>query len=70
MPELPTITKSRSRLALATKHRDTAAATEARRDLAAAKIAQFIERTVAEAPPLTDDQRVSLARLLAGGASR
>lgn len=68
MPELPTITKSRSRLALATKHRDTAAATEARRDLAAAKIAQFIERTIAEAPPLSEAQRHALARLLQGGA--
>ena len=70
MPELlPTITKSRSRLALATKHRDAEAATEARRDLAAAKVQQYIERTLAEAPPLTDAQRVTLARLLQGGAS-
>ncbi len=43
---------------------------ERRRDLAAAKIAQYIERVVADAPPLTDSQRSRLAALLTGGASR
>lgn len=43
----------------------------ARRDLAAEKLAAYIERTVAEAPPLTKEQSERLASLLhakAGGA--
>jgi hypothetical protein len=35
-----------------------------RRDLAEAKIADYIERVLAEAPPLTDEQRAKLAELL------
>jgi hypothetical protein len=41
---------------------------EAGAELAAAKIQQYIERVVAEAPPLTADQRSRIAALL-GGAS-
>lgn len=44
---------------------------EAKRDLAAEKIAAYIERTVAAAPPLTREQSQRLASLLhpkAGGA--
>src|SRR3954454_16549103 len=45
---------------------------EARRNLAAAKLQDYIERTLADAPPLTDSQRDRLALLLrdpnAGGA--
>jgi len=37
---------------------------KARAELAEAKIADFIERTLAEAPPLTDRQRAFLAELL------
>lgn len=39
----------------------------ARRDLAAAKIADYIERTVASAPPLSDEQRARIAALLRPG---
>lgn len=39
----------------------------ARRELAAAKLAAYIRRVVDEAPPLTDEQRQTLARLLRGG---
>lgn len=42
----------------------------ARRDLAAAKLEDYIERTVASAPPLTDEQLERIAPLLrptAGG---
>jgi hypothetical protein len=35
-----------------------------RRDLAEAKIADYIERVLAEAPPLSLDQRTRLAELL------
>lgn len=37
---------------------------EARRHLAETKLADYIERTLATAPPLTDEQRRRLARLL------
>lgn len=38
----------------------------ARQELAAAKIAAYVKRVVAEAPPLTDEQRARLACLFAG----
>lgn len=41
----------------------------ARRDHAAAKVAHFLERTLAEAPPLTSEQLDRLAAILRGGAS-
>jgi hypothetical protein len=37
---------------------------EAKRNLNEAKIADYIERALAEAPPLTDEQRSKLAELL------
>ena len=40
----------------------------AKRDLAAEKIASYIERVVAEAPPLSAAQRDRLTVLLRGGA--
>ncbi len=44
--------------------------TEARRDYVAAALADHIARVVAEAPPLTNEQREKLALLLRGGAFR
>ncbi|QFS91146.1 hypothetical protein FIV07_10310 [Mycobacterium sp. THAF192] len=38
--------------------------TAAKRDLAAAKIANYVDRVLSEAPPLSDDQRNRLAELL------
>jgi hypothetical protein len=40
---------------------------ERRRDAAAQRLADYIEATVAIAPPLTADQRSRLALLLRGG---
>jgi hypothetical protein len=37
---------------------------QARRELAAAKIEDYIKRTVEGAPPLTDEQRTRIASLL------
>lgn len=37
---------------------------KARADLAAAKIKAYIENTLAAAPPISDEQRARLARLL------
>lgn len=48
---------------------DAEAKTHARRDLAAAKIADYIEKIVSQAPPLTDAQRESISALLRTGAS-
>jgi hypothetical protein len=49
---------------------DTARLTAAHADLATAKVADYIERTLAAAPPISAEQRGRLVRLLAdGGAS-
>ncbi len=37
---------------------------DARRDLAQAQLADYIEKILAQAPPLTDEQRTRLAELL------
>lgn len=42
---------------------------DARRDLRAAGLAEHIAKVVAEAPPLTAEQRDRLAVLLRGGAA-
>lgn len=70
MPYLihPEVALSRSRLGLAARWGDTEAIAEARRDLAAAKLQASIERTLAEAPELSPEQRARLAALLNGGA--
>lgn len=39
----------------------------ARANLAAARIEDFIEKVLADAPPISDEQRSRLARLLTGG---
>lgn len=57
---------ARNRLGLAARYHadDPHRVAEARRDLAAAKIADYVERVLADAPPLTDEQRTRLAELL------
>jgi hypothetical protein len=42
-------------------------ADQARRELAAERISAYIQRVLADAPPLTPEQRQRLAVLLAGG---
>lgn len=65
------VLKARADLGVAHRAGDTASITTARRDLAAEKIAQYVERTVSSAPPLTDEQRDRIAALLrpVGGAA-
>ena len=41
---------------------------DARRSLAAANIEAYVEKIVASAPPLTDDQKSRIAALLSGGS--
>jgi hypothetical protein len=55
--------KARNELAVACRHHPDQVE-DRRRALAEAKIADYIERTLAEAPPLTDRQRTALAELL------
>lgn len=62
---------ARNRLAAAVRHHPDQVEGR-RRDLAEAKIADYIEKVLAQRPPLTNEQRNRLAELLrpvrAGGA--
>lgn len=61
---------ARARHAVISRHHGATAprAIEARRDLRAARAAEYIQRLVDEAPPLTAEQRDKLAVLLRGTA--
>ncbi|MCV7057273.1 hypothetical protein [Mycolicibacterium gilvum] len=63
---------ARNRLASVVRHHpaDQPRINEARAALAEAKLADFIERVLGEAPPLTDEQRVRLTELLRPTARR
>ncbi|WP_420112336.1 hypothetical protein [Pseudactinotalea sp.] len=61
------VLKARSALGNATRRGDDGAAEDARRDLAAAKIAAYVEKVVAEAPPLTAEQRDRLSAIISAG---
>jgi hypothetical protein len=65
----PNLAKTRSRVGVAYRNGNPEAITEASRDHAAAMLEVFIQRTLATAPPLTDDQRRQLAVLLRGGGA-
>lgn len=65
-------TSERARVASLTRSRqsDDPELVEARRNLRALRLEEYVTRVVAEAPPLTDEQRERIAALLrAGGAS-
>lgn len=58
----------RNKVAILTRHHpDSPELVDARRDLAAAKLEDYIQRTVAAAPPLTPAMRDKLYMLLRGG---
>lgn len=57
------------KLANTRRHYPEQDTTEIERELAAVKIADYIRSIVAEAPPLTQEQRDRLANLLRGGAA-
>lgn len=61
------VARSRARLARSTRTYGPQATETltARRDFTAEKLAAFVERTVADSPPLTDEQRHRIAQLLA-----
>jgi hypothetical protein len=58
----------RARVAALTRHhsKDDPKVVDATRDLRAASLEQYIRQVVAEAPPLTNEQREKLAMLLHG----
>lgn len=60
------------RLGAETRHRPGSDTTALRRDLTAARIEEYVRRTLADAPPLTDQQRAKIAGLLTtpGGEAR
>lgn len=60
-------THTRSQIAHAKRKNPDADVTELRRQLKAERLAEHIAKVVAEAPPLTDEQRDRLAVLLRGG---
>ena len=69
-------TQERARLNALRRYRpaDDPVVVDAQRDLRAARLEDYIARTLATAPPLTPDQRQRLAQLLtppaaAGGAA-
>lgn len=64
----PEVARTRSRVAVAHRFHDPVAILEARREHAAAKLEDYIRRTVDAAPPLSPEQRERLAALLRGGS--
>ncbi len=67
---MSSVTHARARVAHAARFHgpDAPETATARRDLAAANIEAYINRVVAEAPPLTDEQRDHLRALLSPAA--
>ncbi len=55
--------KARNNLGAATRHHPELVL-QRRRELAEAKIADYVEKVLATAPPLSDEQRSRLAELL------
>lgn len=66
--EPPTVPKALSDVMVGTRLNDPEREAKGRRNLAEAKIAAYLERTLAAAPPLTPDQVKRLSGLLRGGA--
>lgn len=60
---MPGLQSAATRVARAAKARDPIAEAAARRDLAEVKITTYVDNVLAQSPPLTDEQRVRLARL-------
>lgn len=62
-------THTRSQIAVAKKRNPRADVTELLRQMKAERLQDHIERVMAEAPPLTQQQRDKIAVLLRGGRS-
>ncbi len=57
-------THTRSKIATTIRRNPDADVTELRRQLKAERAAEYIEKVLADWPPLTDQQRTALAELL------
>jgi len=71
-PNNPTLASAHGRVAALKRHHPTEpsrAVGTAERDLAAEKLAAYVAKVVAQAPPLSPAQRDRIAVLLRGGAS-
>lgn len=68
MFDAPSASRARSQVAILTRYKgaDAPEVIDARRDLATAKIEEYIEQTVAKAPPLTDEQKFRIVATLGG----
>lgn len=58
------VAQAKSRLGVAVRSNNPTAEQIARRDLAAAKLEAYVAKVVAEAPPLTEQQRRAIRALL------
>ena len=67
----PTLASAHGRVAALKRHHpaEPSCVVGAERDLAAEKLADYVAKVVAEAPPLTPAQRDRIAALLRGGAA-
>lgn len=65
----PTVARTRSAVGVAHRNGDPDLIIAARREHAAAKLADYIRRTVDASPPLSVEQRQKLALLLTGGSA-
>lgn len=61
------VISARSRLGVAARRADPDAIESARQELAAAKLEAYVEKVVAEAPPLTPEQLDLISAALHGG---
>ncbi|WP_155850246.1 hypothetical protein [Arthrobacter sp. Br18] len=57
---------ARAKLAAASRHHPNKDHSQLQRELAAAKLEAYVEKIVADAPPLTTEQRARLAALFTG----
>lgn len=57
---------ARAALGVASRRRDAEAVARARQELASAKVEAYVEKALAEAPPLTDAQKDRLVSILSG----
>jgi hypothetical protein len=70
LPESHQLKQMRANIARASKRTgDITAANNARRDYTAAKLEEYVRRTVNAAPPLTPDQQSRISALLRGGGA-
>ncbi|WP_326646407.1 hypothetical protein OG884_17455 [Streptosporangium sp. NBC_01755] len=68
MAETPTPTEIACKIARTRRYAPDADVTDLQRELHAAKIAKFVRETADRFPPLSDDQKSTLALLIKGGA--